>query len=611
MKKFWQIFGLAKNYKFQVVMAFFYNVLNALLSLFTFAALAPILRIIFQVTAENPVPPDPVDGVSFNYWYEFLCYRIDLYVDDGNSTTVLTWICLATVALAFVKNFVYYLGLRNIAVVRTAVIRDLRAQVYGHLVKLSLSYFSNEKKGDIMSRMTNDLLEVEVSVVGAVEALVKSPVMMIASLLFLFAIDWRLTLFALIFLPVSGLLISRIAKSLKSVARHGKDALGVVMTIVEETLSGARIIKAFGAEDAMNKRFQQENDNYFRLMMKLYKRQYLASPMSEFISIIVISILLYFGGQLILDPGEDGIFMDGSLFIVYLIVFSQIIPPVRALSDAVFKINKGAASVDRLKEITDAPIEIESMEDAENMKEFSKSMSFENVTFSYENDVVIDNVSFELKKGETVALVGPSGGGKSTLANLAVRFYDPNSGAIKIDGKDIKEIDVKSLRSHMGVVTQESILFNDSVANNIALGVSDYSLEEVRKAADVANATEFVDKLEGAFDFSVGDGGDKLSGGQKQRLSIARAIFKNPPILILDEATSALDTQSEKLVQGAIGELMKGRTSLVIAHRLSTIQNADRILVIENGKIKENGSHSELMAIDGLYKKLVVMQEFD
>lgn len=611
MKKFWQIFGLARNYKFQVAMAFFYNVLNAILSLFTFLALAPILRIIFQVTAENPVPPVKTTGMSFSYWYNFLCYQLDIRIDEGNSVTVLIWICLATVLLAFVKNLVNYLGLRKIAIVRTAVIRDLREQVYGHLIKLSLGYFSNERKGDIMSRMTNDLLEVEVSVVGAVEALVKSPIMLVASMILMFAIDWRLTCFSLIFLPASGWLISRIAKTLKGVARQGKDALGVVMTVIEETLSGARIIKAFGAEDAMTKRFKKENDNYFRLMMKLYKRQYLASPMSEFISIIVISILLFFGGQLILNPSADGTFMDGGLFVSYLIIFSQIIPPVRALSDAVFKINKGAASVDRLNEITDAPIEIESMEGAKPMEEFSGSMTFENVSFGYEKELVIENISFELKKGETVALVGPSGGGKSTLANLAVRFYDPNEGTIKIDGKNIKDLEVKSLRRHMGVVTQESILFNDSVANNIALGVSDYSIDAVRKAAEVANATEFIDKLEGGFDYVVGDGGDKLSGGQKQRLSIARAIFKNPPILILDEATSALDTQSEKLVQGAIGELMKGRTSLVIAHRLSTIQNADRIIVIDGGKIKESGSHSELMQVGGLYKKLVEMQAFD
>ena len=611
MKKFGQIFELVKGYKIQLVLAFIYNVLNAVLSLFTFASLAPILKIIFQVKVENPVAPVKSDSISFNYWYELMSYQVDLYVRDGNAITALIWICVATVVLAFVKNLVNYLGLRHIATIRTGVIRDLRARVYRHLVKLSLGYFTNERKGDIMSRMTNDLLEIEISVVGAVESLVKSPIMIISSLIFLFMIDWRLTLFALIFLPLSGWLISRIAKSLKSVARHSKDALGVVMTVIEETLSGVRIIKAFSAEDSMNERFHKENDNYFRLMQKVYKRQYLSSPMSEFISIIVIAILLYFGGRLILVPVADGTFMDGGLFVVYIIIFSQIIPPVKALSDAIFRLSKGAASIDRINEITDAPIDIENTPNALEINSFESSVSFEDVVFGYENQQVIKGISFEIKKGETIALVGPSGGGKSTLANLAVRYYDPNSGRIKIDGKDFKDVDIKSLRGIMGVVTQESILFNDTVARNIALGVNDYNLEDVRTAASVANATEFVDKLEGGFDFAVGDGGTKLSGGQKQRLSIARAIFKNPPILILDEATSALDTQSEKLVQEAINKLMKGRTSLVIAHRLSTIQNADRIIVIDGGKIAESGSHSELMKEGGLYKKLVEMQEFD
>lgn len=610
MNKFWEIFRLAKNYKLEMVLALIYNLLNSLLSLFTFAALAPILRIIFQVTEENPVKPVKPDGISFNYWYDLLCYEVDMLVDEGNAASALVWICVATVVLALVKNFVYYLGLRNIATIRTSVIRDLRVQVYAHLVQLSIGYFSNERKGDIISRLTNDLLEIEHSVIGAVESLVKSPIMLIASLIFLFAIDWRLTLFSLIFLPLSGWLISRIAKSLKNAARRGKDALGVLMTVIEETLSGIRIVKAFSAEEQMKKRFEDENENYFRLMMKLYKREYLASPMSEFISIIVISILLYFGGQLILAPDGGG-FMDGSLFVVYLIIFSQIIPPVRALSDAVFKVNKGAASVDRINEITDAPIDIKDKPGAQVKTTFDDEIRFENIRFSYEDELVIDDVSFSVKKGETIALVGPSGGGKSTLANLAVRFYDVDSGQITVDGIALPDLEIKSLRSLMGVVTQESILFNDSVTNNIVLGSESFSLEDVKTAADVANATEFVERLEGGFNFNIGDEGGKLSGGQKQRLSIARAIFKNPPILILDEATSALDTQSEKLVQEAINKLMAGRTSLVIAHRLSTIQNADRILVIEGGKVAESGSHSELMQQGGLYKKLVEMQEFD
>ncbi|NNE54631.1 MAG: ABC transporter ATP-binding protein, partial [Flavobacteriales bacterium] len=348
MGKFSQILSLVKNYRLQVIMAFIYNFLNAILSLFTFAALAPILRIIFQVTDDEPTAPVMTSAFSFKYYYELLCYKLDVYIENDNAVLVLTYICIFTVTLALVKNFVYYLGLRNIAFIRTAVIRDLRKHIYDHMIRLSLGYFTNERKGDIMSRLTNDLMEVEVSVIGAVESLVKSPIMVIASLAFLFAIDWRLTLFALIFLPLSGYLISRVAKSLKNAARRGKDALGVLMSVIEETLSGIRIVKAFNAEDEMTERFDGENENYYRLMMRLYRREYLASPMSEFISIIVISILLFVGGQLILTAGPDGQFMDGSLFVVYLIVFSQIIPPARSLSDAIFKINKGSASIDRI-----------------------------------------------------------------------------------------------------------------------------------------------------------------------------------------------------------------------------------------------------------------------
>ena len=486
MSKFWQIFGLARSYRFQVVMALVYNLLNSVLSLFTFAALAPILRIIFQVTNDEPVAPVEGTGNFFSYNYELLCYNLDVYVKNDDAVVVLAYICVLTVLLALVKNFVYYLGLRNIARIRTAVIRDLRKNIYTHMIQLSLGYFSNERKGDIMSRLTNDLMEVEVSVIGAVESLVKSPIMIIASLVFLFAIDWRLTLFSLIFLPLSGWLISLLAKRLKNAARKGKDALGRLMSIVEETLSGIRIVKAFNAEDEMTERFDEENENYYRLMMKLYNRQYLASPMSEFISIIVIAILLFFGGQLILTTDPSRQFMDGGLFVVYLLVFSQIIPPARALSDAVFKIQKGAASVERINEIVDTPILIKDAPNAIEKETFDQGISVKNIHFSYDDKPIIQGLSFDVPKGQTVALVGPSGGGKSTLANLITRFYDVDEGEILIDGKPIESINLRSYRKQIGYVAQEPVLFNTTVANNLRMGKPDASKQDIVKALSCA-----------------------------------------------------------------------------------------------------------------------------
>jgi ATP-binding cassette, subfamily B, bacterial MsbA len=610
MDKFKQIFSLAKNYKRNLVASLIFNIFNAILSLFTFAAMVPLLRIIFRMGEQQPKMPEVTDHYSGEYWYDLACYKLDHFVNASpeGPLTALAAVCLAIAALALLKNVVYYIGLRNIAHIRTGVSRDLRRQLYFHLIQLSIGFFSNERKGDIMSRLTNDLFEVEFSVIGVVEAIFKSPTLIVSYLVVLFAIDWRLTLFALIFLPVSGFLISRVAKSLKNAARRGKDRLGSLMSLIEETLSGLRIIKAFNAEPRMRDRFDEENQSYFNLMIKMYRREYLASPMSEFISITVICLLLYLGGRIILGGST---WMDGSVFLLYLVIFSQIIPPARALSDAVFKINKGAASLERINEILYANIDVKDKEGATDLPSFEKSLEFKNVSFAYGEEVVLSEVSIEIRKGETIALVGPSGGGKSTLANLAARFYDVDRGTICIDGEPVTSYTVKSIRALMGIVSQESILFNDSVANNIALGFEKYDLEDVRKAAEIANATEFIDQLEGGLQCTIGDGGNKLSGGQKQRLSIARAVFANPPILILDEATSALDTHSEKLVQGAINNLMKNRTSLVIAHRLSTIQNADRIYVVEKGKIAEQGTHQQLIEQDGLYKRLVEMQEFD
>ncbi|MFT4879011.1 MAG: subfamily B ATP-binding cassette protein MsbA [Flavobacteriales bacterium] len=510
--------------------------------------------------------------------------------------------------LALLKNLVNYFALFSLATIRTGVARDLRKKLYDRAVDLPIGFYSDERKGDVISRMTNDLMEVEFSVIGALEILFKSPIMVTISLITLFVISWKLTLFALIFLPVSGFLISRIAKSLKNAAKRGKSRLGDLISVIEETLGGLKVIKAFNGEAQFKSRFDEVNESYFRLMRKLYKREYLSSPMSEFISLSVIAILLYVGGKLVLSD-TDG--MSGDLFIGYLVVFSQIIPPAKAFSDAIFKINKGAASIDRINDIMHAEVTITDKPDAMPLAEFKEKIEFKNVRFSYKDEEVIKGINLTIEKGQTVALVGPSGGGKSTLANLLGRFYDVASGEVCIDGKAITDYALLDVRAKMGVVTQDSILFNDSVSSNIALGFQNPDLAKVKEAALVANAEEFIKDLPDTYNFVVGDSGGKLSGGQKQRISIARAVYKNPPILILDEATSALDTKSEKLVQEAIFKLMKNRTSLVIAHRLSTIQNADLIAVVKDGEIAEQGTHSELMEKNGVYRSLVDMQQFN
>ncbi len=606
MKKFWDIFKLVLNYKWNLYGNLFFNLLNAVLSLFTFLSVVPFLRILFSQDRQSQAPVrETLSGGE--YWYQYFGYQLDQYIIKEGATSALLWMCTGIVVLALLKNIVNYLALFSIATIRTGVARDLRKQLNDKILKLPLSYFSNERKGDVISRMTNDLMEIEFSVIGTVEVLFKSPIMITLSLVTLFLISWELTIFALVFLPLSGFLISRIAKSLKNAAKRGKVQLGNLISVIEETLSGIRIVKAFNAERQFQKRFDDVNEGYFHLMRKLYKREYLSSPMSEFISLTVIAILLYFGGQLVL--GEENA-MGGDLFIGYLVVFSQIIAPAKSFSDAIFKINKGGASIERINEILEAENKIEDAPNALALTSFEQDIEFKNVRFAYAQDEVIKGLSFTIKKGQTVAVVGPSGGGKSTLANLLARFYDVTGGEILIDGKPLTQYKLHDVRSHMGIVSQDSILFNDSVKNNITLGLHQ-EMAEVVQAAQIANAEEFIKDLPGAYEFNVGDGGNKLSGGQKQRLSIARAIYKNPPILILDEATSALDTESEQLVQKAIENLMQNRTSLVIAHRLSTIQNADQILVVENGQLIEQGDHASLIALNGVYRKLVEMQQFD
>lgn len=607
MNRFSELLKHLRPYRSNLAVNLVCNVLNAFLSLFTFLSVVPFLRILFQFgsgdTASSieskPAADAMISGIE--KWSN----RFDAFVLEVGPLAALTWICVSIFCITVLKNAVGYLGLFSLATIRTGVSRDLRQRLYEKVLSLPVKWFTESRKGDVISRMTNDLMEVEFSIIGTIEILFKSPISILVSLGTLFYLSWELTLFSILFLPLSGYLISRIAKSLKHAAKRGKEELGSLISIMEETLSGIMVIKSFRAEQKFNSRFGESNQRYFKLMRRLYKREYLSSPVSETVSLGVMAILLWFGGRIVLK-GESG--LSGDWFIGYLVVFSQLIPPARSISDGWFRIQKGAASLDRLDDILDAA----ELKDAGSRKlqPLKKSIEFKDVSFAYEEKNVLHGINLTINKGETVALVGPSGSGKTTLVHLLARFHQPDVGEILWDGENIESFQLLSYRDQLGLVTQEARLFNDTVAENIGLGdIGRPQAQRVEAAAHAANAMEFISLLEKQWDETVGDGGNKLSGGQRQRLSIARALYKDPPLLLLDEATSALDTESEHAVQEAINALMKGRTSLVVAHRLSTIRHADRIVVMEAGSIVEEGNHDSLMENEGLYYRLVTMQD--
>jgi len=599
MKRFAQLLKYVKPYWVKAVLNGFFNILGSLFSLFSLTMVIPFLGILFgtQPSVRTAVPFElSVNSIQHNF-----NYILTLQIDEHGPGAALLLVSILVMVTSLLKNICIFLANYFMAPIRNGVIRDIRNMLYNKILKLPLSFFSNEKKGDIITRMSTDVSEIEWSIMSSIEMFFRDPITIIIYLVTLFFMSYQLTLFTLILLPLSGIVIGRVGKVLRKQSNQGQRRMGNIISVVEETLSGIRIIKGFNAEEKMNTRFQSMNHFYTRLMTKLFRRRYLASPLSELLATIVLVALMYYGGTLVLYNKAE---LTSQEFIAYLVIFSQVINPAKAFSQAYYNIQKGIASVDRIEQILNADIKIYEAPNAVSIHEFRHEIEFNNVSFKYEDEYVLKNVSFKIEKGKTVALVGPSGAGKSTIADLIPRFFDVTDGDILLDGISIRNIKIKDLRSLMGIVTQQPILFNDTIFHNIAFGTNEATEQQVADAAKVANAYQFIMEYPTHFYTNIGDCGDKLSGGQKQRISIARAVLKNPPVLILDEATSSLDTESERLVQEALTNLMQNRTSLVIAHRLSTIVNADLILVINKGEIVEQGNHEQLLALNGLYKKL-------
>ena len=606
MTYFWKIFRFAKPYSKYMALNIFFNVLYAFFNAFSFLVLMPMLEVLFGENRAVYTKPSFSGALDFKtYVSDRMSFEVTRYAGEDPQRALLLVISLILVTF-LLKNLFNYIALFFITFLRNGILKDIRIALYNTITKMSMAHFTEKRKGDLMSRVSNDVTEIQYSFLSIIELLIREPLTIAFALIMMFSISAKLTLFVLLFVPFAGILISRIGKTLQPKSNKVQIEVGEVLAKIEETISGLNIIKAFRAEGAFQAKFKDTNQRLFKLSNSLINRVNLSSPLSEFLGIGVFAVLLWYGGSLVLVEKQ----LNAAAFITFLGLAYGVLTPAKGISKALYSIKKGNAAAARILEVLETPNPIVDPVKPEKMSAFSKEISFNKVSFAYEDKLVIDKLNLTIPKGSSVALVGPSGGGKSTIANLVPRFYDVNEGSISIDGTDIRQITKNDLRSLMGIVTQDSILFNDTVANNLRIAKPDASEKELKNAAKIANALSFIEALPKGFDTAIGDQGNKLSGGQKQRLSIARAVLKNPEILILDEATSALDTESERLVQEALIKMMKSRTSLVIAHRLSTIQNADLIVVLQNGKIAEKGTHEELIAKNGTYKKLIELQSF-
>jgi len=605
MKAFFRIFQYSEKLPKRLSLFFIFSIIGTMLGAVSIVVAIPMLDVLFEKVNVTTVPPLPDFELTSGYFKGVFNHFYNRTVIEQGKTGALLFICVVIVSAKFLENIFKYSERLVASKLRIAIVKNLRKEIFSKVTRLQISYFNNQRKGDLISRFTNDVQEVETAVVGSLKVVWKEPITIIVYFGVLFAISVKLTLFSLVVFPIVGGALAEIVKRLKRQAKSSQESLGRIVNILDETFGGMRVVKAFNARKYIMGKLEEENEYYGKVNFSMAKKNEISGPVSESFGVLIIAGMMYFGGRLILDGSGE---LKASEFITFIAIFAQIIPPAKSFSNGVTSLQKGIASARRIFTVIDTEPVIENKPNAIVLQQFEKNVEFKNVSFAYDIDHVLKNVNLTVEKGKTIALVGPSGGGKSTLADLVPRFYDPTDGEVCIDGVSIREYEIESLRKHMGIVTQESILFNDSIFNNIAFGMPNISEDAVIQAAKIANAHDFIMQTEKGYQTNIGERGSKLSGGQRQRLSIARAVLKNPPILILDEATSALDSESEKLVQEALFNLMKNRTSIVIAHRLSTIQHADEIIVIQQGQIVERGTHDALIKQDGLYKKLNEIQ---
>lgn len=608
MNAFLRILSYARPLRSFLPLYLLFTVISVIFGAVNLLLLAPLLKILFDETTPEFIAkysqlPEFDLSKLVGYLEHLFNYYFIQIMDESSKLTLLYYVCAVIIVSVLITNIFAYLSSIILAKIRANVIKKIRIDIYEKVTRLDLSFFSNERKGDIMSRITNDVQEVELSVVNSLRVLFREPLQIIAFLLAMLAISTHLTIFALVYVIIAGLIISEITKRLKRKALESQESLGRIVGILDESLTGIRIIKAFNALKTVHQKFRKEVSKYARINVSMAYKYELATPFSQFLGVAVVAGLVIYGGGRVLNG-----YLEGSAFITFIGIFSQILTPAKAISKEVSAIQRGLASGERIFKVIDVESRIKEKKNAVALTEFKEKIAFRNVHFAYESEPVLKNINLTIKKGNIIALVGMSGGGKSTLADLIPRFYDPSKGEVSIDGISLKDYQIESVRKQMGIVTQESILFNDTIFNNIAFGKPEATIEEVMRAAKIANAHDFILQMENGYDTNIGERGSKLSGGQRQRISIARAVLKNPPILILDEATSALDSESEKAVQDALSNLMKNRTAIVIAHRLSTIQHADAIYVIQNGEVIESGTHEELIENNKIYSKLTQMQ---